>query len=61
MTFVDANEQLVIDLLATFARTIGPGAMAAQVIGATNGPAAVPDSARIDATPAPNAAPEGAA
>ena len=31
MTFTDANEQQVIELLATFARTVGPGAMAAQL------------------------------
>jgi hypothetical protein len=31
MTFADANEAQVIELLATFARTIGPGAMAAQI------------------------------
>lgn len=31
MTFVDPAEQQVIELLATFARTIGPGAMAAQL------------------------------
>lgn len=29
MTFVDAAEQQIIDILAQFARTIGPGAMAA--------------------------------
>jgi hypothetical protein len=32
MTFVDQAEQQIIELLATFARTIGPGAMAAQVL-----------------------------
>jgi hypothetical protein len=31
MTFVDTNEGQLIELLATFARTIGPGAMAAQL------------------------------
>jgi hypothetical protein len=31
MTFIDPAEQQVLDLLANFARTIGPGAMAAQL------------------------------
>ena len=31
MTFVEAAEQQLVDLLAQFARTIGPGAMAAQL------------------------------
>jgi hypothetical protein len=31
MTFVETNEGQLIELLATFARTIGPGAMAAQL------------------------------
>ena len=31
MTFVEASEQQLVELLATFARTVGPGAMAAQV------------------------------
>ena len=32
MTFVEQAEQQLVELLATFARTIGPGAMAAQVL-----------------------------
>ena len=32
MTFVDSAEQQLIDLLAQFARTVGPGAMAAQAL-----------------------------
>jgi hypothetical protein len=31
MTFVEASEQQLVDLLAQFARTVGPGAMAAQL------------------------------
>jgi hypothetical protein len=32
MTFVDPNEAQLLELLATFARTVGPGAMGAQVL-----------------------------
>jgi len=50
MTFVDPNEQQLIDLLANFARTIGPGAMAAQlnnvppVLDAVGKPADAPET-----------------
>jgi hypothetical protein len=31
MAFIDPTEQQLIELLAQFARTVGPGAMAAQL------------------------------
>ena len=48
MTFADENEAQVVELLATFARTVGPGAMAAQI-------ASVPPV--LDAVGKPSAAP----
>jgi len=51
MTFVEQTEQQLVDLLATFARTIGPGAMAAHLnnippeLDAVGKPAATPPPA----------------
>ena len=53
MTFVEPAEQQLVDLLATFARTIGPGAMAAQL---TNIPPEL-DAVGKPAAPAPQTPP----
>jgi hypothetical protein len=53
MTFVEPAEQQLVDLLATFARTIGPGAMAAHL---TNIPPEL-DAVGKPAAPAPETPP----
>jgi hypothetical protein len=53
MTFTDPAEQQVIDLLAQFARTIGPGAMAAQL----NNVPPVLDAVGKPAAPSPDTPP----
>jgi hypothetical protein len=52
MTFVEPAEQQLVELLATFARTIGPGAMAAQL---TNIPPELDAVGRRAAAAAPEA------
>jgi hypothetical protein len=52
MTFVGPEEQQVVDLLANFARTIGPGAMAAQL---NNIPPELDAVGKPEAPPAPPA------
>jgi hypothetical protein len=52
MTFTDQAEQQLLDLLAQFARTVGPGAMAAQAM--TNVPPLMDAVGRPDAGPGGN-------
>jgi hypothetical protein len=56
MTVVDANEAQLIELLAMFARTVGPGAMAAHLT--TNIPPVLDAVGKSADAPAPSAAPE---